>query len=141
MQVEVNHTQLIGQTTGSFELIRHLPAHRDGNSAEDVHNSPDLGHVRAGANCEQTSSRPVETSRSDPNRERLWQLFQPGHRLTCDLAFDGPGHGWMVSIALDAHHLGGYRTASREQAQEWAEEVRRTYLSDGWTARGQAGPH
>jgi len=141
MQVEVNHIPLIGLTAVSFELIRQLVAHRDGNSAEDVHNGLDLSQFCAGANCEKKSGKPVETSRSAPNRALLWQLHQPGHRLNCDLAFDGPGHGWMVSITLDAHHVGGYRTASRQQAEEWAEEVRRTYLADGWSVRGHAGAH
>ena len=118
MQVEVNHIPLIGLTAVSFELIRQLVAHRDGNSAEDVHNGLDLSQFCAGANCEKKSGKPVETSRSAPNRALLWQLHQPGHRLNCDLAFDGPGHGWMVSITLDAHHVGGYLKIAPEHTEE-----------------------
>lgn len=79
----------------------------------------------------------MPTTRQGPARQRLWQLHQPGHRLNCDLADDGPVHGWMVSITLDGYHVGGYRTLNREQAESWAEEVQRMYLSDGWTPAGR----
>lgn len=72
------------------------------------------------------------TPKPGSSRQRVWQLHQPGHRLDCEIAFDGGGHGWMVSITLDSHHVGGYRTRTRRLAEAWAADVRATYLADGW---------
>lgn len=133
MEIEVNHILSIGRWPEQAERDRQIPVTGGGKPAATVTISANFAARGSGANCEESrSERPVSAPNPAPARQRLWQLHRPGHKLNCELAFEGPSHGWMVTITLDASHVGGYRTRTRRGAEAWAQNVRGAYLGDGW---------
>jgi hypothetical protein len=68
----------------------------------------------------------------DPSPEVLWSLRKDGHRVECELTFQGESNGWDCRYLFDGERTYQRRFVFRQGAWLAAEAHRTRLLAEGW---------
>ena len=58
----------------------------------------------------------------------LWRIDTADGTWTCELLMLASGQGWIVEVLKGRHKFTGSRLTVREEAIQWADEMRRLFL-------------